>query len=80
MVFVFLCLSIPVVTQNDFHPKEGEEPNEGGEVDEWYHKEGSLAVPNANEDSRRIAKMILANLDAIDSIVVTLDSHHVSAS
>lgn len=39
---------------------------------------GSLAVPGACEDSLRIAEMIATHTDAIDEIVVTLDSHHVS--
>jgi hypothetical protein len=43
------------------------------------HIQGSLAVPGANEDSQRIAKMIRDNIDQIHEIHVTMDSHHVSA-
>ena len=43
-----------------------------------YHPGGSLAVKGANEDSARIAQMIRTNMEDIDDIFVTLDSHHVS--
>lgn len=41
------------------------------------HPHGSLAVPGANEDSMRIAQLILSK--SITRIYVTLDSHHVSS-
>ena len=37
--------------------------------------EGSLGVPGANEDSERIAEMIRENMDSIDEIYVSLDTH-----
>lgn len=43
-----------------------------------FHPGGSLAVTGANEDSARIAQLIAANVDEIDEIIVTLDTHHVS--
>lgn len=45
-----------------------------------FHPGGSLAISGANEDSARTASLILQNVDEIDEIYVTLDSHHVSAS
>eukprot|EP01042_Synura_sphagnicola_P000094 gene94-94_t len=55
--------------QIDFHP-------EGGALGSAeYHPQGSLAVPGANEDSRRIRKMIEENVDYIDDIIITMDSH-----
>lgn len=41
-----------------------------------FHKGGSLAVPHADEDAKVTANVILKNLDKIDEIFVTLDSHH----
>ena len=41
-----------------------------------FHPGGSLGVPGATEDSTRIADFILENIDRIDDIVVSLDSHH----
>mmetsp|Transcript_15410 Transcript_15410/g.23238 ORF Transcript_15410/g.23238 Transcript_15410/m.23238 type:complete len:301 (-) Transcript_15410:237-1139(-) len=41
-----------------------------------FHPGGSLAVPGANEDSERTAKFIKDNMNEIDEIVVTLDTHH----
>lgn len=41
-----------------------------------FHEEGSLAVPGANADSARIARLIVENIDSIDHIFVTLDSHY----
>lgn len=41
-----------------------------------FHEGGSLAVPGADNDSARIAKMIEENIDKIGEIFVTLDSHH----
>lgn len=43
-----------------------------------FHPGGSLAVEGANEDSARTASLILENINEIDEIYVTLDSHHVS--
>jgi hypothetical protein len=42
-----------------------------------FHPGGSLAVQGANEDSERIAAFIRKNVNAIQDIYVTLDSHHV---
>ena len=44
-----------------------------------FHPGGSLAIANANDDSERTASLILNNIDHIDEIVVTLDTHHVSS-
>lgn len=41
-----------------------------------FHGGGSLAVPGADEDAMRTNQFILANLDNITRIVITLDSHH----
>jgi len=41
-----------------------------------FHEGGSLAVPGATEDSRRIAEFIEANMDKIERVVVSLDTHH----
>jgi len=41
-----------------------------------FHEGGSLAVPGANEDSKRIANLIRKNPQAIDHIFVSLDAHH----
>ncbi len=41
-----------------------------------FHPGGSLGVPGANEDSQRIAEFIYANINNIDEIYVSLDSHH----
>jgi len=43
-----------------------------------FHGGGSLAVPGADEDARRIQAFVEANLDRITNIYVTLDSHQVS--
>jgi hypothetical protein len=40
-----------------------------------YHKGGSLAVTGANEDSKRICKLIDEHPEDISEIIVTLDSH-----
>ena len=37
---------------------------------------GALSVPGADKDMERLAEMIKNNVEAIDSISVTLDSHH----
>jgi hypothetical protein len=59
--------------QVDFHPEYNplNDPR-------LSHKQGNLAVVGANEDSERIAAMILKYIDKIDEIYVTMDSHHVS--
>ena len=36
-----------------------------------------MLILGANEDSQRIADLISKNMDTIDEIIVTLDSHHV---
>jgi nicotinamidase-related amidase len=41
-----------------------------------FHANGSLAVAGAYSDSERIAQLIRENLDKIDDIVVTLDTHN----
>lgn len=41
-----------------------------------FHPGGSLGVPGADGDSARIADFINQNLDRIDEIHVSLDSHH----
>lgn len=43
-----------------------------------FHGGGSLAVPGADEDARRIQAFVEANLHRITNIYVTLDSHQVS--
>ena len=42
-----------------------------------FHPGGSLAVQGANEDSERISAFIRENVNEIQDIFVTLDSHHV---
>ena len=44
-----------------------------------FHEGGSLAVPGACADAARIARLIVDHSQDIDEVVVTLDSHHVSA-
>jgi len=64
--------------QIDFHP-EGvfhRPAGPGYEAKEFHHPEGSLAVPNANEDAQRIAKMIDDFGEHIHEIFVSMDSHH----
>ena len=41
-----------------------------------FHPGGACPVPNANEDSERIAELISMNVEGIDEIFVTLDTHH----
>ena len=43
-----------------------------------FHEGGSLAIPGAMEDTKRIAALVEAHGDDIDEIYVTLDSHHVN--
>lgn len=57
------CLFI-VDPQLDFHPNDGKR-----------NYEGSLGVPGANDDSLKIAKLIRENIDKLDEIYVTLDTH-----
>ena len=45
-----------------------------------FHPGGSLAVAGANEDSARTASLILSNINDIDEIYVTMDSHNVNNS
>ena len=42
-----------------------------------FHEGGSLAVPGASEDAKRIARLIREHAQEIDELVVTMDSHHV---
>jgi nicotinamidase/pyrazinamidase len=41
-----------------------------------FHPGGSLGIDGANEDSQRIADLIMKNINTLDEIYVTLDSHH----
>jgi nicotinamidase-related amidase len=41
-----------------------------------FHEGGNLAVAGAKEDSRKIADLIRQNMDRIERIVVSLDTHH----
>ena len=45
-----------------------------------FHEGGSLAVPGASADAARIARLVVDHSDDIDEVIVTLDSHHVSAT
>lgn len=42
-----------------------------------FHEGGSLAVSGAADDAERVARLITDHFEDIDTIVVTLDSHHV---
>ena len=42
-----------------------------------YQKRGALYVPGADKDMDRLAALIEANIDRIQDIHVTIDSHHV---
>ena len=44
-----------------------------------FHPGGSLAVAGADQDSERIANLILQFINEIDEIYVTLDTHQVSS-
>ena len=55
--------------QIDFHEEGGEKGTDS------YHPLGSLAVPGANADSERVANMINSNIDSINDIFITMDSH-----
>lgn len=43
---------------------------------DFCHPEGSLFVPGAEQDIKRIATLIQQHASRIDHIVVTLDTHH----
>jgi nicotinamidase/pyrazinamidase len=43
---------------------------------DFCDKNGKLSVPGAEEDMKRVAKMIVDNLNAIGDINITLDSHN----
>jgi hypothetical protein len=58
--------------QNDFH-----DMRECPVIGESFCNR-TQAVPGACEDSLRISEMIATQYEAIDEIIVTLDSHHVS--
>jgi nicotinamidase/pyrazinamidase len=45
------------------------------DVQNDFHPGGSLAIPTADEDARRIAALITQHGDKIHRIVATLDSH-----
>jgi len=44
--------------------------------EDFCNPNGNLFVPGADEDMKRVAKMIRENLDSIGDINVTLDSHN----
>lgn len=46
------------------------------DVQKDFHPGGSLAIPTAGEDAKRIANVIRTKARSIDRIVATLDSHH----
>jgi len=46
--------------------------------DENGNNKGSLYVPNAEEDMGRLAWFILSNIENINHIAVTLDSHYIN--
>src|SRR5678816_2250300 len=46
------------------------------QVDFCDPKRGALYVPGAEEDMKRLAKMITRLKDKLDDVHVTLDSHH----
>ena len=62
----------------DHHPDNPADENGFGPYTEKTVriKRGSLAVTGADEDSARIATMVNENLDTIDEIYVTMDTHH----
>ncbi|MEC8382370.1 MAG: hypothetical protein VXZ96_18705 [Myxococcota bacterium] len=41
-----------------------------------FHLGGSLGVPGAHKDSQNIASFIQNNMEGIDEVIVSLDSHH----
>mmetsp|Transcript_7307 Transcript_7307/g.8384 ORF Transcript_7307/g.8384 Transcript_7307/m.8384 type:complete len:295 (+) Transcript_7307:357-1241(+) len=40
-----------------------------------FHPGGSLAIPTANDDAKKIRDLITANIDSLEHIYVTLDTH-----
>ena len=60
--------------QNSFHPAKEAFDNVGKLL--YRRPEGALAVKGANEDSARVAKMILENMEQIDEIFVSMDTHN----
>lgn len=45
---------------------------------DFCNPKGALFVPGAEEDNKRLAQFILNNLDEIDYMAATLDSHHIN--
>jgi nicotinamidase/pyrazinamidase len=45
---------------------------------DFCNPNGALFVPGAEEDNKRLANFILNNLDEIDYMATTLDSHHLN--
>eukprot|EP00605_Chrysophyceae_sp_TOSAG23-4_P000816 GSChrysophyteH1.ASY1.ANO1.906.1 assembled CDS len=41
-----------------------------------FHGSGSCAISGADEDADRIAEFIYSNINVIDEIIITLDTHH----
>ncbi|KAI2488795.1 hydrolase [Fragilaria crotonensis] len=41
-----------------------------------FHPDGSLAIPTADDDAKRIVQLIRNHSSSIDRVVATLDSHH----
>lgn len=60
--------------QNSFHPAQIKY-DEGGKVS-FSRSAGSLAVEGANEDSARVARMIMEHMNQIDEIYVSMDTHN----
>ena len=60
--------------QNSFHPAQIKYDDEGNVL--FSRPAGSLAVDGANEDSARVAKMVMDNMDKIDEIYVSMDTHN----
>jgi nicotinamidase/pyrazinamidase len=54
------------------------------DVQNDFHPGGSLAVPNADQDCKRISSLILRSLQpghySIDRIICTMDSHNTCES
>jgi nicotinamidase/pyrazinamidase len=46
------------------------------DVQKDFHPNGSLAIPNADQDAQRIATLICKHGSNLDRIIATLDSHH----
>ena len=45
------------------------------DVQNDFHPNGSLAIPTAEKDAERIAALIRQNIDKIDRIIATMDTH-----